>query len=178
MIMAPVTTERIAAPIYLPVRPAAEVIGEWREDSFFIEPDKTRRHSAMLAIEPDDGWRTGDYQGKRLWLIPNEVGGLTLLVVGWTVALGGSGLPAGLGMGLVFGTVPPDKAGSASAMPGRRRPRRLALGSAWRFSETSLCPLVRRTLRRPIRALAFPRMVVQRGSFLVLSACAGLRRFC
>src|SRR5881409_1980053 len=67
MIMAPVTTERIAAPIYLPVRPAAEVIGEWREDSFFIEPDKTRRHSAMLAIEPDDGWRTGDYQGKRLW---------------------------------------------------------------------------------------------------------------
>ena len=42
MIMAPVTTERIAAPIYLPVRPAAEVIGEWREDSLFIEPDKTR----------------------------------------------------------------------------------------------------------------------------------------
>ena len=41
MIMAPVTTERIAAPIYLPVRPAAEVIGEWREDSLFIEPDKT-----------------------------------------------------------------------------------------------------------------------------------------
>jgi len=34
---------------------------------------------AMLAIEPDDGWRTGDYQGKRLWLIPNEVGGLTLM---------------------------------------------------------------------------------------------------
>ena len=33
MIMAPVTTERIAAPIYLPVRPAAEVIGEWREES-------------------------------------------------------------------------------------------------------------------------------------------------
>ena len=34
---------------------------------------------AMLAIEPDDGWRTGDYQGKRLWLIPNEVRGLTLM---------------------------------------------------------------------------------------------------
>ena len=34
---------------------------------------------AMLAIEPDDGWRTGDYQGKRLWLIPNELGGLTLM---------------------------------------------------------------------------------------------------
>ena len=45
MIMAPVTTERIAAPIYLPVRPAAEVIGEWREDSLFIEPDKTRNPS-------------------------------------------------------------------------------------------------------------------------------------
>src|SRR5712691_8014894 len=27
---------------------------------------------AMLAIDPNDGWRTGDYQGKRLWLIPNE----------------------------------------------------------------------------------------------------------
>jgi len=34
---------------------------------------------AMLAIEPDDGWRTGDYRGMRLWLIPNEVGGLTLM---------------------------------------------------------------------------------------------------
>jgi hypothetical protein len=34
---------------------------------------------AMLAIKPDDGWRVGDYAGKRLWLIPNEVGGLTLM---------------------------------------------------------------------------------------------------
>lgn len=35
---------------------------------------------AMLKIPPDrDGWRTGDYQGKRLWLVPNEVGGLTLM---------------------------------------------------------------------------------------------------
>ena len=34
---------------------------------------------AMLAIAPDDGWRTGDYQGKRLWLLPNEVRGLTLM---------------------------------------------------------------------------------------------------
>ena len=34
---------------------------------------------AMLQIPPDRGWRTGDYQGKQLWLIPNEVGGLTLL---------------------------------------------------------------------------------------------------
>lgn len=35
---------------------------------------------AMLGIEPDaDGWRTGTYQGKELWLVPNEIGGLTLM---------------------------------------------------------------------------------------------------
>jgi hypothetical protein len=35
---------------------------------------------AMLKIEPDDdAWRTGAYEGKKLWLIPNEVEGLTLL---------------------------------------------------------------------------------------------------
>ena len=34
---------------------------------------------AMLQIEPDDGWRVGEYQGRGLWLIPNEVGGLTLM---------------------------------------------------------------------------------------------------
>ena len=35
---------------------------------------------AMLAISPDrDGWRTGPYRDKRLWLVPNEVGGLTLM---------------------------------------------------------------------------------------------------
>jgi hypothetical protein len=35
---------------------------------------------AMLNVAPDqDGWRTGDWQGKRLWLVPNEVGGLTLM---------------------------------------------------------------------------------------------------
>jgi hypothetical protein len=35
---------------------------------------------AMLKIEPDEGdWRTGVYEGKELWLLPNEVGGLTLL---------------------------------------------------------------------------------------------------
>ncbi len=34
----------------------------------------------MLKVEPDaDGWRTGTYQGKELWLAPNEVRGLTLL---------------------------------------------------------------------------------------------------
>jgi len=34
---------------------------------------------AMLKVEPDDGWHTGSVRGKRLWLIPNEVGGLTLM---------------------------------------------------------------------------------------------------
>ena len=35
---------------------------------------------AMLKVKPDeDAWRTGTYEGKELWLIPNEVGGLTLL---------------------------------------------------------------------------------------------------
>jgi hypothetical protein len=35
---------------------------------------------ALLKVEPDqDAWRTGTYEGKELWLLPNEVGGLTLL---------------------------------------------------------------------------------------------------
>ena len=35
---------------------------------------------ALLKIEPDqDAWRTGAYDGKELWLVPNEVGGFTLL---------------------------------------------------------------------------------------------------
>jgi len=33
----------------------------------------------MLTVEVDDGWRTAHYGGKALWLIPNEVGGLTLM---------------------------------------------------------------------------------------------------
>ncbi len=34
----------------------------------------------MLKITPDhDGWRTGDYGNKRLWVVPNECGGLTLM---------------------------------------------------------------------------------------------------
>jgi hypothetical protein len=35
--------------------------------------------TALLAIVPRDGWRIGTYQGQALWLIPNEVGGLTLM---------------------------------------------------------------------------------------------------
>ena len=45
--------------------------------------DITRLQDAIRTlwnVEPDkDAWRTGSYDGKELWLIPNEVGGLTLL---------------------------------------------------------------------------------------------------
>ena len=35
---------------------------------------------ALLKVVPDaDAWRTGSYEGKELWLVPNEVGGFTLL---------------------------------------------------------------------------------------------------
>lgn len=35
---------------------------------------------ALLKVEPDaDAWRTGAYEGKELWVVPNEVGGFTLL---------------------------------------------------------------------------------------------------
>jgi hypothetical protein len=35
---------------------------------------------AMVKIPADeDGWRTGMLQGKKLWLVPNEVSGLTLM---------------------------------------------------------------------------------------------------
>jgi hypothetical protein len=34
----------------------------------------------MLAVEADEGgWRVGAYAGKPLWLVPNEVSGLTLM---------------------------------------------------------------------------------------------------
>src|SRR6266852_628311 len=35
---------------------------------------------AVLGVTPDeDGWRQGTYEGKELWLVPNEVHGLTLM---------------------------------------------------------------------------------------------------
>jgi hypothetical protein len=35
---------------------------------------------AMLAAEADaDGWRVGAHEGKELWVVPNEVSGLTLM---------------------------------------------------------------------------------------------------
>jgi len=34
----------------------------------------------ILAVEADaGGWRVGAYAGKELWLVPNEVSGLTLM---------------------------------------------------------------------------------------------------
>jgi hypothetical protein len=34
----------------------------------------------MLAVQADaDGWRVGAHEGKDLWLVPNEVSGLTLM---------------------------------------------------------------------------------------------------
>ena len=39
-----------------------------------------RAIESMLKLEADGGgWRTGSYDGKMLWLTPNEVGGLTLM---------------------------------------------------------------------------------------------------
>ena len=55
------------------------------EDPTITSPDTdvTLLHEAiraMLKIPPDeDGWRTGTYGEKKLWLIPNEVRGLTLM---------------------------------------------------------------------------------------------------
>ncbi len=35
---------------------------------------------ATVAWKPDkDGWRCGSYEGMELWLVPNEVNGLTLM---------------------------------------------------------------------------------------------------
>lgn len=35
---------------------------------------------AVLGVAPDeDGWRKITYEGKELWLVPNEVRGLTLM---------------------------------------------------------------------------------------------------
>jgi len=40
-----------------------------------------RAVEAMLKLEADgDGWRAGSCDGRTLWLTPNEVGGLTLML--------------------------------------------------------------------------------------------------
>jgi len=60
----------------------------------------------------------------------HSIGGLPVLVVGWAVALGGNGLPAGLNVDLVVGSAPPRKAGSASAITQTSMELGLALGIA------------------------------------------------
>jgi DHA2 family multidrug resistance protein-like MFS transporter len=60
----------------------------------------------------------------------DSTGSLPLLVIGWTVALGGNGLPAGLAVGLIIGSAPPEEAGSASAAQQTGQEFGLALGIA------------------------------------------------
>jgi len=45
-----------------------------------------------------------------------DVGGQTVVLVGWVVVAVGNGLPAGLGVDLVVGSVPPERAGAASGI--------------------------------------------------------------
>src|SRR5713226_4687434 len=56
----------------------AKASGDASSDTFDLTPllDAIR---AMLCINPRDEWRVGEHQGTTLWLIPNEVGGLTLM---------------------------------------------------------------------------------------------------
>jgi hypothetical protein len=56
----------------------AKPIGDPRACVFDVTPlmDVIR---TMLAVKPDRDWRTGSYHGWDLWLVPNEVGGLTLM---------------------------------------------------------------------------------------------------
>ena len=49
------------------------------EERFDIAP-LTATIQAVLGETPDeDGWRQSMYEGKELWLVPNEVRGLTLM---------------------------------------------------------------------------------------------------
>jgi len=57
-------------------------------------------------------------------------GGLTVLVVGFTIGFFGLGLPGGLGINMIVGSAPPEKAGAASAMSETGQELGLALGFA------------------------------------------------
>jgi hypothetical protein len=49
------------------------------EERFDLTP-LTATIRAVLGVTPDeDGWRKSTYEGKELWLVPNEVRGLTLM---------------------------------------------------------------------------------------------------
>ncbi|MEK8107751.1 hypothetical protein NKG94_26945 [Micromonospora sp. M12] len=45
-----------------------------------------------------------------------DVGGQTVVLAGWVVVAVGNGLPAGLGVDLVVGSVAPERAGAASGI--------------------------------------------------------------
>lgn len=48
---------------------------------------RVRMDSTVVKIPPDeDSWRTGRVEGRKLWIVPNEVGGLTLMFPGETEA--------------------------------------------------------------------------------------------
>ncbi|HYR88502.1 MAG TPA: hypothetical protein VE422_30765 [Terriglobia bacterium] len=50
------------------------------ESEIDIEPLREVIH-AILQVPPDeDGWRKLTYREKELWLLPNEIGGLTLML--------------------------------------------------------------------------------------------------
>lgn len=57
-------------------------------------------------------------------------GGLAVLIAGFTVGLFGAGLPGGLGINMIVGAAPPEKAGSASAVSETGQELGLALGFA------------------------------------------------
>lgn len=64
-------------------RVTAAVWGAFTRTLMGVMTDVTglcRAWDFMAAQPPDaDGWRAAEYQGRKLWLIPNEVGGLTLM---------------------------------------------------------------------------------------------------
>ena len=49
------------------------------EVKFDITPLTVAVRAALEVTPDEDGWRTSTYEGKELWLVPNEVQGLTLM---------------------------------------------------------------------------------------------------
>jgi len=49
------------------------------EDRFDMTPLTATIRVALEVTPDEDGWRKSTYGGKELWLVPNEVRGLTLM---------------------------------------------------------------------------------------------------
>ena len=47
--------------------------------AFDIAPLRATVRAALEVAPDEDGWRKTTYEGKELWLVPNEVRGLTLM---------------------------------------------------------------------------------------------------